>query len=224
MVCPKPLKVAHEEVQKNIFLMLPEKWERLYLYASVIDHFNRMQTGEMFFFYYPKGVLKKKPVNVYEVPMKFNIDEKEYFKLADNLYTSIKKLRQECIKNKEKPWTNITISIEKLTYKVEYRYDEITSSEEDINERHTIWAYKYLDSPYESYNREERAIIDRYLRLPEEETKTFDMPLYTRETGKKLEEITKLDKKMQFVTEQTMKEIEYGNTHIPKSQILDINK
>ncbi len=100
MNCPKSLKMAHEEIQQKIFVMLPEKWDRLYLYASIIDHFNSLQTGEMFFFYYPKGVLKKRPINVYEVPMKFNIDENQYFRLADELYASIKKLRLECIENR----------------------------------------------------------------------------------------------------------------------------
>ena len=102
MICPKPLKMAHEELQQKIFIMLPEKWDRLYLYASIIDHFNNLTTGEMFFYYYPKGVLKKRPVNVYEVPNKFNIDETQYFKLADDLYASIKELRKKCVENRRK--------------------------------------------------------------------------------------------------------------------------
>lgn len=220
MICPKPLKMAHEEVQKKIFVMLPEKWDRLYLYASVIDHFNRMQTGEMFFFYYPRGVLKKRPVNVYEVPMKFDIDEKQYFRLADDLYESIKKLRKECIANKEKPWNYLTISIEKIKYKVEYGYEELNSSEEAINERHIIWTYKYLNLPYESLNRNEKKVIDKYLKSPKEETFTFELPLYTREKGSSVEEIKELEKRMKYVTEDKIEEMEYINSHIPKSQIL----
>ena len=124
MICPKNIKNAHHEIQKKIFGMIPEKWDKIYLYASIIDHFNNLQTGEMFFFYYPKGLLKKKAVNVYEVPAKFNIDEKQYLKLADELYKSIKKLRNECIENNEKQWSNITITIEKQKYKAEYGYEE----------------------------------------------------------------------------------------------------
>ena len=75
MTCPKSLKMAHCDVQKKIFEMIPEKWDKVYLYASIIDHFNNLQTGEMFLFYFPKGLLKKRPVNVYGVPEKFNIDE-----------------------------------------------------------------------------------------------------------------------------------------------------
>lgn len=190
MICPKPLKMAHEELQQKIFVMLPEKWDRLYLYASIIDHFNNLQTGEMFFYYYPKGVLKKRPVNVYEVPTKFNIDETQYFKLADELYASIKELRKRCVENGEKAWSNLTISIEKLTYKVEYSYEDLQTSEFDNNARHIIWGYKYLNVPYESFNKKERNIIDRYIKTEKkEDIKTFELPLYSREVKKQLERI-----------------------------------
>lgn len=220
MICPKPLKMAHEDVQKKIFLMLPEKWDSLYLYASVIDHFNNLQTGEMFFYYYPKGVLKKRPINVYEVPSKFNIDEKQYFYLADDLYEAIKRLRAECINNKEKPWTNVTISMEKSKYKAEYGYEELSYDELDINKRHAVWSFRYLKMPYESFNKEEKTAIDDFLNKKDVDTYTFESPLYTKEIGKELEEISGIEKKMTFVTEEKIEEMEYQKNHIPKSQIL----
>lgn len=220
MLIPKSLKMAHEEVQKKIFLMLPEKWDRLYLYASIIDHFNKLQTGEMFFFYYPKGLLKKKPVNVYEVPVKFNIDEKQYFKLAEDLYDAIKKLREECVGYGEKAWTNVTISFENLKYRAEYGHEELAYSEEDINARHVIWVYKYLHTPYESFSKDERKIIDDYLSTAKADTNVYEAPLYIRGAGRKVKEINEAEKKMKFVTEEKIQEMEYINNHIPKSQIL----
>ena len=220
MICPKPLRMAHEDVQKKIFLMLPEKWDRLYLYASVIEHFNSLQTGEMFFYYYPKGVFRKKRVNVYEVPSKFNIDEKQYFSLADKLYASIKRLRKECINNKERAWTNITISIEKSKYKAEFGYEELMYDEESIIERHAVWSFKYLDMPYESFNKREKAAIEKYLKEEKADTYIYEAPMYTREMGKELEEISGIEKKMSFVKEEKIEEMEYQKTHIPKSQIL----
>lgn len=220
MICPKPLKMAHEDVQKRLFLMLPEKWDKIYLYASVIEHFNNLQTGEMFFYYYPKGVLKKRPVNVYEVPMKFNIDEKQYFRLADDLYEAIKRLRVECIKNKEKPWTNVTISLEKLKYKADYGYEELSYDEEAVNNRHAIWAFTYLNMPYASFNKKEKDAINKYLKKEKINTYTFETPLYTKKIGNELEKISGIEKRMSFVTEEKMEEMEYVKTHIPKSQIL----
>ena len=74
----KKIKEIYEDIQKRLFYMIPEKWEKLYLYSSVIDKQNGEKTGELYFYYIPKGILRKKPVNVYEIPSKFNLDENDY--------------------------------------------------------------------------------------------------------------------------------------------------
>ena len=147
------IKELHEEIQKKIFAMIPEKWSSLYLYASVIDHFDKLKTGEMFFYYFPKGMLKKRPVNVYEVPSKFNIEEEQYSRLADDLYKQIKALRNVQIQSKERAWSNITIIIEKQKYKVIYNYEILTGESFDSIDRRLIWSYRYLKQPYESFNK-----------------------------------------------------------------------
>ena len=81
----KKIKEIYEVIQKMIFYMIPEKWDKLYLYSSVIDMPEGKKTGELYFYYIPKGILRKKPVNVYEIPSKFNIDEEEYLKLVKTL-------------------------------------------------------------------------------------------------------------------------------------------
>ena len=91
--------------------MIPEKWESLYLYASVIDKDDGIQTGELFFYYIPKSILKKNPVNVYEIPSKFNIEESDYNRLVEILYNTIKELRQEFIKTGQDLWSNLTMII-----------------------------------------------------------------------------------------------------------------
>lgn len=75
--------------------MIPEKWDSIYLYASIERKVNYLETGELFFYYFPKGILKKNPVNIYEIPKKFNLEEEGYIKLAENLYNLIRQLRQE---------------------------------------------------------------------------------------------------------------------------------
>lgn len=127
MKYPKEIENAYEQIQKKIFFMLPEHWEKVCLYASIIEQPNEEITGEMFFYYFPKGILKKRPINVYEVPKKFGIDENQYLHLADNLYKSIKILRDICIKNHEKPWSNITIIIGSQNFRVIYEYDDLFS-------------------------------------------------------------------------------------------------
>lgn len=211
-------KKVHEEIQKKIFFMLPEKWNRLYLYASVIDRLSEFKTGEMFFYYFPNGILKKKPVNVYEIPNKFDIDEIEYFKYANDLYSEIKKLRELCVKNKEKPWSNITIRIEDLKYEVIYGYEDLTEEEElSIEDRRFIWIYNYLNLPYASLNKREKDIINKYGNLEKEKKVNFTMTINSKTENKELRNI---EKRLKFVTEETIEEIEFKNNHVPKSQIL----
>ena len=126
----KKIKEIYEEIQKKIYYIIPEKWEKLYLYASVIDMPDKKTTGELFFYYVPKGIFKKKPVNAYEIPSRFNLDETEYLKLVENLYKKIKQLREEFKKNSivDDIWSNITISIHNLKFKVEYDYDDLVNT------------------------------------------------------------------------------------------------
>lgn len=75
--------------------MIPEKWDRIYLYASVYEHLGKLETGEMFFYYFPKGLLKRNPINTYEIPTKFHLEEEAYLKLTNQLYDAIKELKKE---------------------------------------------------------------------------------------------------------------------------------
>ena len=163
MLTTPEIRNVYEKIQKQLFYMIPEKWDKVYLYASVLDHYNYIQTGEMFFYYYPKSVLKKNPVNVYEVPERFNIDEAAYLKLAEKLYEEIKKLRNILIQKGEKPWTNITISIEDFKFKVEYSYEDLVNSKYTSYDRHIIWRYKYLDIPLTSLLKKDRKMVEEYL-------------------------------------------------------------
>ena len=90
----KKIKQIYENIQKELFYMIPEKWDKLYLYSSIIDMPDGKKTGELYFYYIPKGILKKKPVNVYEIPNKFNLDENEYLALVKYLYEGIKQVRE----------------------------------------------------------------------------------------------------------------------------------
>ena len=159
---PKIRKI-YSDIQNQLFYMIPESFHRVYLYAAVMEQVHGMPIGEMFFYYFPGGILKKKPVNVYEIPSKFNIDEEAYSKLINQLYDTIKKLRQEIKDSGQKTWTNITISIEDYQFSIEYHYDDLNQSPYSSYERHIIWRYRYLQTDIQSYNRKERELIHRFL-------------------------------------------------------------
>lgn len=214
----KKIKDKYEDIQKKLFYMIPEKWEKVYLYASVIDQFQNVQTGELFFYYIPKGILKKNPVNVYEIPSKFNIEENEYMNLVEMLYESIKELREEFKDTEQEVWSNLTISIENTKFKIEFNYDKLQGNEYTSYERHIIWRYKYLDQELRYLNKEEKNIIKRYL----EDTRYFEPKVETYEEGVYIKDIKNI---IDFDTEsyETTQNVEYvssKNNKIGKNQIL----
>ena len=160
----KKIKEMYEDIQRSIFYMIPEKWEKMLLYASVTDLIDGKTTGELFFYYIPKGIFKKNPVNVYEIPQKFNLEESEYLKLVNILYKKIIALRNEFKKIEVRStWTNITMTIKGIQFKVEYDYEDLNNSNFSSYERHLIWRYNNLGIGKEQLNKKERTVIDKYL-------------------------------------------------------------
>ena len=185
----KKIKEMYEDIQRRLYYMIPEKWEKLYLYSSVIDMPNGDKKGELYFYYIPKGILKKKPVNVYEIPNKFNLDESDYLKLVGILYTKIKKLREEFRKSETGGlWSNITMSIENNRFKVEYNYEDLNHSDFNSYERHIIWRYEYLGIGEEQVGKKDREILKRYLLGPKmiRRKEKYETGIYIRDVENKI--------------------------------------
>lgn len=209
MITDAKIREIYTQIQKQLFYMIPEKWDKVYLYSSILERPNHTETGEMFFYYFPKGVLKKKPVNVYEIPIKFNISEDEYYKLADKLYATIKKLRNTCIKLGEEKWYSIVISIANFKFDVEYNYEDLNDSKFNSYERHIIFRYKYLDFPYTSYTKKEKRVIEEYLqecRYNKEKIKIYTEPMY--EAPFQTIKANSKDSNIRYVKEDEMKALE----------------
>lgn len=159
----KKIKEIYEEIQRKLLYMIPEKWDTLYLYSSIIDINEKETTGELFFYYIPKGIFRKSPVNVYEIPAKFNIDENEYLQLVDTLYNDIKEIRKEFQKSETREmWSNITISISNMKFRAEYNYEDLLHNAFNSYERHVIWRYEYLGIGPEQVSKKEKEILYRY--------------------------------------------------------------
>ena len=157
------IRKIYSELQKQLFYLIPERWDRIYLYASVEEKMEGLETGELFFYYFPKGILKKNPVNVYEIPNKFNLNEEEYIKLVEKLYNEIKKLREVLKKYDQRLWSNVTIRIEGLRFEIEYNYENLSNSNYSNMDRHIIWKYNNLKLPEETFLKKEREIIKKYI-------------------------------------------------------------
>ena len=173
------LRTLYFKIQNQIFYMIPEKWDKIFLYAAMLEDEEHLPKGEMFFYYYPSGLLKKNPINVYEVPAKFNIDEKAYTKLVDNLYETVVLIRKEFEKAKEEMWTSLTISIENLKFKIEYDYEDFRYLANE--DRHIIWQYKYLGLSIDRLPKKKKEMLKQYLIMEQfqnKETKKHEENMY----------------------------------------------
>ena len=142
------------------------------------------KTGELFFYYIPKGIFRKKPINVYEIPSKFNLDENQYLKLVQLLYDKIKNLREEFKKSERNEiWSNLTMSIHDLKFKVEYDYTDLNNSIFNSYERHVIWRYENLGIGEEQISKEDKEILKRYQLGPKTLSRKehYDSGIYIRD-------------------------------------------
>lgn len=143
-----------KEIYTSILSLIPEKWEKICLYASS----PLKQKGEMFFYYFPKKIIKAKPVNCYEVSNKFGIDEYTYNEELYKLYNKVKEIKDSLNVN----WTNVTIIIDKKTFTAQFYFNDLKKSKYTDEDRHIIWQYKYLNLPIDSFSKKNQIMISNY--------------------------------------------------------------
>ncbi|MBR2786206.1 MAG: DUF600 family protein [Clostridia bacterium] len=163
MISTQDMKEMYKGIQHQLSNLIPEKWESIYLYASVIKQLNNLETWEMYFYYVPAGLLKKNPINVYEIPNRFNVDEEEYLSLVDTLCHSIKKLHKEYQRAFQRDWTNVVIAIKDTQFLIEYNADNLLKSIYSSSDRHLVFKHKYLNIPLENFTKKEAKIIQSFL-------------------------------------------------------------
>lgn len=164
----------YKEIQNILFSLIPEKWESIYLYASVIKG-----RGEMYFYYFPKRtILKTKPINCYEVAQKFGIDEEQYNIYLSKLYEKIKELNNLS----SRKWTNLTISIVNCLFTVEYHFNDLIHSLYTDEKRHIYWEYKYLHTPIESMSKQNQIFV-RFYEEKGEKPLIYTEGIYINEEG-----------------------------------------
>ena len=207
------IRKIYSELQKQLFYLIPEKWDRIYLYASVEEKMEGLETGELFFYYFPKGILKKNPVNVYEIPNKFNLNEEEYINLVEKLYNQIKKLRDTFKKYNHKIWSNLTIRIEGLKFEIEYNYENLSNLSYSNMDRHIIWKYNNLQLPQEAFSKKEQKIIKKYINETiyfSPNIETYTESIY-KNPVKKIVAYNREKKEQEYIQETKFQQIEKQN-------------
>ena len=222
----KQIKEMYEEIQRKLLYMIPEKWEAIYLYSSVIEDGKKEPTGELFFYYIPKGIFRKNPVNVYEVPSKFNIDEKQYVDLVQKLYDDIKQLREEFKRTTPgEMWSNLTISITNMKFRAEYSYEDLVNNAFNSYERHVIWRYKYLGIGPEQVSKKDKDILYRYFNGARnlEEVEEYSAGIYIEQDTKNIFEYSTQEEELEndgYIREDDIQDIgiekKYNQIHSHK--------
>lgn len=149
----------YSDIQKQLLYMIPEKWVKIALYASVDDN----MTGELFFYYIPKSLVKEEAVNCYEIPQLFNLNEKEYLELLSGMYNKIKILKRIYIEEHKKDWSNLTIIVDDEAFKITYNYENLLTHPFNQYERHIIWRREYIDA--NPILKKDKNIIEKYDRI-----------------------------------------------------------
>lgn len=161
----------YKKIEQLLMSLIPENWKSIYLYASVING----KSGEMYFYYFPKKIIKTNPVNCYEVPDKFLINENAYNKSLQRLYSYIKSLNQIT----SPKWSNVTINIQNDFFTIEYYFDNLVMSKYSDEDRRTIWCYNNLRIPKESLSEKQRSLVEKYNKEPR-----IEPIIYTEWIGK----------------------------------------
>lgn len=161
----------YKEIQNILYKLIPEKWDSLYLYASIGNK------NEMYFYYFPKKTLfKPKPINCYEIATKFGINENQYNIVLNELYCKIKKLHNLAIRK----WTNITISIVNCLFTIEYNYMNLQNSYYTEEQRRVFWEYKYLHTPIERMSKDNRQILEKFFQEYKKTTSVYTEGIYIK--------------------------------------------
>lgn len=213
-------KEFYMKIQDNLFEMIPESWKTVFLHTSFIDIKNQIPKGEFFVYYIPKGILKRKPVNCYEVPSLFDIDEEDYSRLIMSLYNTIKLLRDNYTKFRKAKFTTIDIICSNKKFVVKYGFEDLLNSEYSADERHLIWRYENLNIDLASLNKNDRKVLEYYIQearvsLPKKqeivETEIYERPAKASidyESSLTLDEIVARDKEQKRIEEKKRKKEE----------------
>lgn len=151
-----------DKLKEILIKMIPEKWERIDLYASCSGKDKPGKQGELFFYFLPISFFKSEYVNCYEVPSQYNIDEEDYLEYINKLYLIIKKMNKLYMEKNIVSWSNLTLNMNKRNemMKIEYSFEDLDKIPFSSYERHIIWRYTNLN--IFPRTKEEKKIIERY--------------------------------------------------------------
>lgn len=130
------LERIYHQIAQTIVEMIPEEWEKVYLYGEVLEGVQ-----STYFYYYPYE--SDQPIYSLDIPELFDVEEEEYDQLKGQLYDLLRDLWNESKRDGNEVWTNLTLILDSSgKFKLEYGYEDL--SETDHFVRSMIWRYNKL--------------------------------------------------------------------------------
>ncbi|RMB01379.1 uncharacterized protein (TIGR01741 family) [Thermoactinomyces vulgaris] len=153
------LEKLYQQIGETIVEMIPEEWEKVYLYGEVGDGYCYA-----YFYYYPKN--STSPAYFYDITEKLNVPKNEFHKLRSQLFDHLVELWETFKEHDQEPWTNLTLFLDS-SGKIKIHFDYEDLSDANPLHRRIIWKYQYLGMIPEE--QEDREFLEEYLKKEKEE-------------------------------------------------------
>ena len=152
------LATLYNKLADKIISMIPVKWNKIYYLGEVEK--GKLSWSSVFYF---EEINSKEIVKSHGIPEKYNVSEKIYDELLDELDVILIEIYDCFIKNNQEPWEQLSFELDMAgKFKIDYLYNKISNTEDDQLQREIIWAYETLGfKPKEgSYTRK---ILEKYI-------------------------------------------------------------
>ena len=160
----KQLNEMYQEIANHINDMIPTEWEQVYTMAYIDEG-----GGEVFFNYTTPG---SDDLHYYtSIPDDYNVSERIFDELSDELYENFDRLRELFIENNQEPWTSCEFDFNnegKLN--VAFAYIDWKNSEFGPLAREYYYEYKKFGVvPEKEYAINKVKKVEQFIKEQEEE-------------------------------------------------------
>nr|WP_318539756.1 immunity protein YezG family protein [Terribacillus saccharophilus] len=132
----KNMELMYQQIANTLVDMISEEWDKIYLYAEYREGYKKV-----FFYYYPEN--KSKPIYSLDIIDIFNIDEDDFDRLENELYTCFTNLWLEFSQQELDSWSHLTYILDSNgKMKINYGYDDL--SEISPVEKQEKWESEYI--------------------------------------------------------------------------------
>ena len=158
------LNEMYQQIASKINEMIPVEWERVYTMAYIDD-----QGGEVFLnFIQPDS----NDIHYYtSIPDDYNVSERIFDELSDELYENFDRLRELFIENNQEPWTSCEFDFNNEG-KLNVAFDYIDWKNSDFGQISREYYYEYKKFgilPEKEYAINKVKKVEQYIKEQEKE-------------------------------------------------------